>query len=301
MRIKHLLCVLGAMLSLTMHAVAQESATLRKIKESGIISIGFRDASIPFSYLDKQQRPIGYSIDLCYRIVDAIKTKMKLPGLEVMLRPVTPGNRISFVVNDIIDLECGSTTNNIERQRDVAFSVTTFVASGSLVSKKSSAIESLQDLKGMTVASTAGTTYMKALADANRMRRLEMRIISGRDHAESFHLVETDRAAAFVMDDVLLHGLVALARDPAAYAIHNVDLSAEPYGLVIRKNDPEFKKVVDEAIVDLFRSGDIQQIYRKWFLAPIPASKINLQLPMSPALRKAIAVPTDSGDPAEYR
>jgi glutamate/aspartate transport system substrate-binding protein len=301
MRIKHLLCVLGALLSLTTHAVAHESATLRKIKESGIISIGFRDASIPFSYLDKQQRPIGYSIDLCYRVVDAIKNKLKLPALEVMLRPVTPGNRISFITNDIIDLECGSTTNTIERQKDVAFSVTTFVASGSLVSKKTSAVQSLQELRGLTVASTAGTTYMKALAEANRTRRLEMRIISGRDHAESFLLVETDRAAAFVMDDVLLHGLVALARDPAAYAIYNVDLSVEPYALVVRKNDPEFKKIVDEAIVELFRSGEIQQIYRKWFLSPIPASKITLQLPMGPALKKAIAAPTDSGDPADYR
>lgn len=296
-----LLCVLAGTMALASQALAQESATLRKIKETGIISIGFRDASIPFSYLDKQQRPIGYSIDLCNRVVDAIKNKLKLPGLEVMLRPVTSANRTAFLVNDIIDLECGSTTNNIERQKDVAYSVTTFVASGSLVAKKSSALQSLQELKGMTVASTAGTTTIKALMDANRAHRLEMRIVYGKDHAESFHLVETDRAAAFVMDDVLLHGLVALARDPAAYAIYSTDLSVEPYGLLLRKNDPEFKKIVDEALIELFRSGEIHQIYRKWFLSPIAPTRITLQLPMSAALRKAIAAPTDSGDPAAYR
>ena len=294
-----MLLVLAGLIASTAHA--RESPTLRKIQETGVITVGFRDKSIPFSFLDKQQRPIGYSIDLCQRVVDAIRVKMKLPGLEVLMRPVTSANRISFVVNDIIDLECGSTTNTAERKKDVAFSVTTFVASGSLVSKRSRDIHSLQELRGHTVVSTAGTTYVKGLAESNRKLDLGMSIIAGKGHADSFQLVETDRAAAFAMDDVLLHGLVANTRNPAEYVIYNSELSVEPYGIVLRKDDPEFKRIVDEALSALFRSGDINNIYRKWFLSPIPPNKAELHLPMSNALRKAISFPTDSSDPAQYR
>lgn len=290
---RHLLFAFAALLSLATHGAAQESPTLRKIAETGVISIGFRDKSIPFSYLDKHQRPTGYSIELCYRIVDAIRTRLKEPGLEVMLRPVTSANRSAFMVNGIVDLECGSTTNTLERQREVAFSVTTFVAATSLVAKKTAGIDSLYALKGSTVVSTAGTTAIKALGETAHAQRLDLHIIPGRDHAEAFSMVEADRAVAFVMDDVLLHGLVAAAKDPGIYAIVATDLPVQPYGIVVRKNDPEFKKLVDEAIVALFKSGEVHQIYRKWF-AP-------LQLPMSPALKKAIAAPTDSGDPVAYR
>jgi len=290
---RHLLFAFAALLSLATHGSAQESPTLRKIAETGVISIGFRDKSIPFSYLDKHQRPTGYSIELCYRIVDAIRTRLKEPGLEVMLRPVTSANRSAFMVNGIVDLECGSTTNTLERQRELAFSVTTFVAATSLVAKKTAGIDSLHALKGSTVVSTAGTTAIKALGETAHAQRLDLHIIPGRDHAEAFSMVEADRAVAFVMDDVLLHGLVAAAKDPGIYAIVATDLPVQPYGIVVRKNDPEFKKLVDEAIVALFRSGEVHQIYRKWF-AP-------LQLPMSPALKKAIAAPTDSGDPIAYR
>jgi glutamate/aspartate transport system substrate-binding protein len=301
MRIERQLFVFAWALLLAFGAVAQESPTLRKISETGVISLGFRDNSLPFSYLDKQQRPIGYSIELCLLVVDAIKARLKLPGLEVMFRPVTSANRISFVVNDIVDLECGSTTNTLERQKEVAFSVTTFVASSSVVSKKSDPILSLKDLQRRTVVSTAGTTCIKTLAQANQAQRLDMRIISGMDHEESFRLLEFDRAAAFAMDDVLVHGLVARSRNPADYVIYNTELSLEPYGIVVRKNDPEFKKVVDAALIDLFKYGQIHQIYRKWFLTQIPPNKIKLQLPMSKGLKKAIAFPTDSADPADYR
>jgi glutamate/aspartate transport system substrate-binding protein len=282
-------------------AVAQQSPTLRKISETGVISLGFRDNSLPFSFLDKQQRPIGYSIDLCLQVVEAIKIKLKLPGLEIMFRPVTSANRLSFVVNDIVDLECGSTTNTLERQSEVAFSVTTFVASSSLVSKKSDPVSSLKDLQGRTVVSTAGTTCIRALATSNKTQRLNMRIVSGMDHEESFRFLEFDRAAAFAMDDVLVHGLVARTRNPGEYVIHNTDLSLEPYGIVVRKHDPEFKKVVDDALVDLFKFGEINQIYRKWFLSEIAPNKVLLQMPMSRGLKKAIAFPTDSPDPAAYR
>lgn len=301
MRMRKLLLLLFGMTALAGTAAAQESPTLRKIKETGVITLGFRDKSIPFSYLDKQQRPIGYSMDLCNLVVESLKLRLKLPALEVMLRPVTAANRVSFLVNDIIDLECGSTSNTIERQKDVAYSVTTFVASASLVSKKANNIQSLQQLRERTVVSTAGTTTIKALVDMNRVQGLDMRILAGKDHADSFLLVETDRAAAFAMDNGLLHGQVASAPNPADYVIVNTELAVEPYGIVLRKNDPEFKKIVDEAIIEVFRSGEIQQIYRKWFLAPIAPNRITLQLPMSNALKRVIAVPTDSGVPADYR
>jgi glutamate/aspartate transport system substrate-binding protein len=292
-RITELLFALAGVMSLAAPCAAQESPTLRKITETGVISIGFRDNSMPFSFLDKQQRPTGYSIELCYRVVDAIRARLKAPGLEVVLRPVTAASRTAFVVNDIIDLECGSTTNTLERQKELAFSVTTFVAAVSVVSKKNAQINALQDLKGLTVASTAGTTTIKALDDTNRAHGLGMHLITRKDHADAFALVETDRAAAFVMDDVLLYGLVAAAKDPGTYAIASSNLPLQPYGIVLRKNDPAFKKVVDDAIVDLFKSGEIVQIYRKWFQP--------MQLPMSPALKRVIAAPTDSGDPADYR
>ncbi len=292
-KLKPLLCALAGAWWLAAPCAAQESPTLRKIAETGVISLGFRDNSIPFSFLDKQQRPVGYSMDLCYRVVDAIRARLKAPGLEVVLRPVTAANRTAFVVNDIIDLECGSTTNTLERQKELAFSVTTFIASVSLVSKKTSHINGLQDLKGLTVALTAGTTTIQALEELNRAHGYGLRMITRKDHADAFALVEAGRAAAFVMDDVLLYGLVAAAKDPGAFAIASSNLPVQPYGIALRKNDPGFKKVVDDALVDLFKSGEIMQIYRKWFQP--------MQLPMSPALKRVIAAPTDSGDPATYR
>ncbi len=301
MGFKHLLIALVCSVLLASHGMAQESATLRKIKETGIVTVGFRDRSIPFSYLDRQQRPVGYSIDLCYRIVTAVKDRLNLQNLEVRLRPVTSANRISFVANGIVDLECGSTTNNAERQRDVAFTTTIFVATSSLLSKKTTDIQTLQALKGQTVATTAGTTYIKALAEVNRALGLDMQIVTGKDHADAFLLLETDRADVYVMDNVLLYGLVASAGRPADYVIHPSDLSVEPYGIMVRKNDPEFKRLADEAILNVFRSGDINQIYGKWFLSPIPSNGVTLQLPMGAALKRIIAAPTDSSNPADYR
>jgi glutamate/aspartate transport system substrate-binding protein len=281
-------------------ARAQDSATLRKIKETGVITIGFRDKSIPFSFLDKQQRPIGYSIELCERVAAAVKSRLKLPVLEIMYRPVTAANRMAFVANDIVDIECGSTSNTVERQKEVAFSITTFVSASSLMSRKANNYQSLAELKGRTVVSTAGTTTVRALQETSRAQDLDLRIIPAKDHADAFGMVESDRAAAFAMDEVLLMGLVATAARPGDFVVHKSDLPQEPYGMVLRKRDPEFKRVVDEALVELFRSGEIYQIYRKWFQTPLP-NRIDLQMPMSAALRRVISAPTDSGDPADYR
>ena len=294
--------LLAGLLALTAGgAGATESLTLKRIAETGIISIGFRDASVPFSYLDERQRPVGYTMDICMHIVDAVKRRLKLPDLTVKLTPVTSATRMPMLVNHAVDMECGSTTNTLERQETVAFLTTTFIATGRLLSKQSSRIDTLEDLRGRAVISTAGTTSMHNLVALNAARGLQMRILAGRDHAESFRLVDTDRAVAFAMDDVLLYSLAAMTRRPAAYHISSEALSIEPYGIVVRRNDPEFKRLGDEVILGLFGSGEIGRIYQRWFQSPIPPRQINLKLPMSAPLMKAIVQPTDSGDPAHYR
>jgi glutamate/aspartate transport system substrate-binding protein len=282
-------------------AAGTDSLTLKRIAETGIISIGFRDASVPFSYLDDRQRPVGYTMDICMHIVDAVKRRLKLPDLTVKLTPVTSATRMPMLVNHAVDMECGSTTNTLERQETVAFLTTTFIATGRLLSKQSSRIDTLEDLRGRAVISTAGTTSMHNLVALNAARGLQMRILAGRDHAESFRLVDTDRAVAFAMDDVLLYSLAAMTKRPATYHISTEALSIEPYGIVVRRNDPEFKRLGDEVILGLFGNGEIGRIYQRWFQSPIPPRQINLKLPMSAPLMKAIVQPTDSGDPAHYR
>jgi glutamate/aspartate transport system substrate-binding protein len=275
-------------------AAAQNSMTLKKVVETGVITLGFRVGSIPFSYLDEKQRPIGYSMDLCDVIVGAVKTRLNLKNLEVKYIPVTAANRMPLVGNDIVDLECGSTTNTVERQKKVSFTVTTFVAAGRLVSKKSSNIRTIEDLRGKAVVSSAGTTSVAVLAELNRSRDLGMRVLVAKDHNESFQMVDANRAAAFLMDDVILHGLVASTMHPQDYVISEEALSNEPYGIIVRKDDPEFKNIADNALINLFKSGEINRIYQKWFQSPIPPWQINLQMPMNDALKKAIANPGDA-------
>jgi glutamate/aspartate transport system substrate-binding protein len=295
-------CLLFALCALSAAgAGAQESATLRKIKATGVITLGYRDKSIPFSYLDRQLRPIGYSIELCERVAMAIKDRLKLPSLEIMYRSVTAANRMAFVANNIVDIECGSTSNTLERQKEVAFSITTFISHSSLLSRKANSFQSLAELKGRTVVSTAGTTTVKALQNSSRAQDLDLRIIAAKDHADAFAMVESGHAAAFAMDEVLLLGLAATAAQPGDYTVHRTDLSPEPYGLVLRQGDPEFKRVVDDAISELYRTGGIHHIYRKWFESPLPNSRVELHMPMSVALQRVVAAPTDSGDPADYR
>jgi glutamate/aspartate transport system substrate-binding protein len=281
-------------------AAAQEG-TLKKIKDSGSITIGHRDASIPFSYYDDKQQPVGYSIDLCKRIVEAVQKELKMPKIDVKYQLVTSANRIPLMANGTIDLECGSTTNNLERQKQVWFSITHFVTANRFVAKKSAKASALKDLKGKTVVSTAGTTNIKQATELNAEQKLGMNIISANGHAEAFQMVETGRAVAFVMDDILLYSLVAQARNPKDYEISKDALSVEPYGIMVRKDDAAFKKVVDAAMVDTYKSGAINAIYQKWFQKPVPPKNINLNLPMSAQLKKVVANPTDSGDPNAYK
>jgi glutamate/aspartate transport system substrate-binding protein len=282
-------------------AQAQESGTLKKIKDSGTINLGVRDSSIPFSYLDDKQSYQGYSIDLCMKAVSAIQKHLGMTQLNVKMNPVTSATRIPLMANGTVDLECGSTTNNLERQKQVAFAPTTFVSGNRLLAKKSANISSLNDLKGKTLVSTAGTTSMRQITALNTEKNLGLNILSAKDHAESFLMVETGRAVAFLMDDILLASLAATSKSPNDYAITKDALELEPYGIMMRRDDPAFKKVVDDAIIAVFKSGDINRIYAKWFQSPIPPKGVNLNWPMSDQLKKIIANPTDSGDPAAYK
>lgn len=275
------------------------SPTLEKIRETGVVVVGHRIGSIPFSYLDGTLKPIGYSMDLCQRVVDSLAVTLGRK-LQIKLVAVTPATRIPLVVNRTLDLECGVTTNTLERQKSVSFAVTTFVAEGRLLSKTASSIQSLADLRGKAVVSTASTTNMQMLNAANREQQLAMKILAGKDDAESFHMVETDRAVAYAMDDVLLRSLKVSSSRADDYVISREALSIEPYAIGLGQHDPEFKAKVDAALISLFKSGEVFKLYSRWFESPIAPKGINLQLPMSEALKRAIARPTDSGNPADY-
>lgn len=284
-------------------AQAEElTGTLKNIKETGAITLGFRDSSIPFSYLDDNQKPVGFAMDICTKVVEAVKKELKLDKLEVKLNPVTSATRIPLMANGTIDLECGSTTNNAERQKQVSFTNTHFLTASRYVSKKASNINSIDDLKGKSVVSTAGTTNIKQLSEANAARGLNITIIPAKDHAEAFLMVETDRAVAFVMDDILLASLVAGSKEPAAYVVSKDAFSKpEPYGIMLRRDDPAFKKVVDAATSALYTSGEAAKLYDKWFMQKIPPKGLNLNTPISAELKAEFAKPSDSPDPESYK
>ena len=282
-------------------ALAQDSPTLKKIKDSGTITIGHRDSSIPFSYYDDKQQVVGYAMDICMRVVDAIKAELKMPNLQVKLNPVTSATRIPLIANGTIDLECGSTTNNLDRQKQVGFTNTYFVTANRYVAKKSSNIKSLADLKGKTIVSTAGTTNLKWVTEENQKQNLGMSILTAKDHAEAFLMVETGRAVAFFMDDILLYSLVANSKSPADYAVGSEAYTVEPYGAMMPRDDAAFRKLVDDATAKLYKSGEMAALYDKWFLKPIPPKGIALNVPMSAELKKVLGSPTSSGDPAMYK
>ncbi len=275
---------------------AQElTGTLKKIKDTGVVKIGHRDASIPFSYLDDKQRPIGYGVDICMKIVDRIKTELKMPKLKVEFVPVTSQTRIPILTGGNIDMECGSTTNSVERQKQVDFAPTYFVTGTKIIVKKSSGIKGYDDLKGKTVVFTQGTTNERAMKAYNDEKKLGINFIPAKDHAESFLAVETGRAVAFPMDDILLYGLKANARNPNDYEVIGEFLSDDPYAIMMRRDDPAFKKVVDGAVTALYKSGEINKIYTKWFQSKIPPKGINLNFPMSDGLKEAIKNPNNTG------
>lgn len=277
-------------------AQAQElTGTLKKIKDTGAITIGHRESSIPFSYLDDKQKPIGYAMDLCMRVVDAVKTELKMPDLKVNLQPVTSSNRIPLLQNGTIDLECGSTTNSVTRQQQVSFGPTYFVINVTAAVKKSSNINSLADLAGKTVSTTSGTTAVPLLKTYEKTKNADVKEIYGKDHAEAFLLMVDDRVAAFVMDDILLAGQIANSRNPADFRIIPESLRQEPYSMMLRKDDPQFKTLVDKTVGGIMKSGEIEKIYAKWFTSPIPPKGINLNFPATAPLKEAFKNPNDKG------
>ncbi|MDC8786928.1 amino acid ABC transporter substrate-binding protein [Roseateles koreensis] len=281
--------------------VLSESLTLRKIHDAGLVVIGYRVALPPFSYLDAKLKPTGYSLDLCLLVVDAIKKRLDLPDIELKFLPVTSATRMPLVANGSVDLECGVTSNTIERQKTQAFSLTTFVAESRIMSKRSAPVHSLEDLRGKSVASTIATTSIQFLHQINQSRQLDMKILVGLDDRDSFRLLQTDRAVAYAMDDVLLRMAKITAPNPAEFVISDEAFSVEPYGIGLPHGDPVFKGLVDAVIFGLYQRGEIQAIYKKWFQSVIPSRGFNLNLGMSEAFKRVIQKPTDAADPAAYR
>ena len=266
-------------------APAEKIDTLKRIRERGTILIGVREASVPFSFLDAQKQPQGYSVDLCLKVADAIKQELKLPRLEIKFVPVSSANRIPALLDNKIDLECGSTTNTRDRQKQVAFAYTSFVAGIKMLAKTSSNINGIEDLRGKTVVVTKGTTSEKMMKQLNDERLLKLNIIEMADHNDSFKAVAEGTAVAFPMDDVLLYGLISKSAKPDDFAVVGKYLSVEPYAIMMRKDEPQLERVVNHALTELFQSGEIRRIYAKWF-----ATK-DLTVPLNSLLKEAFAVP----------
>ncbi len=285
-----LLAAVVATTSLATPTFAQElTGTLKKIKDAGSITIGHRETSIPFSYLDDKYQPIGYSMDLCMAIVEEVKKELAMPTLAVKYNPVTSQTRIPLMSNGTIDIECGSTTNNLTRQKQVAFAPITFVTGTKLLVKKSSKIKTYKDLKNKTVVVTQGTTNERVIKALSDKENLNIKFLNAKDHAESFLTVKSGRAAAFSMDDVLLYGLTAKDDKPKDFDVVGDYLSYDPYGIMFRKNDGDFAIVAARALANLMRSGDINKIYDKWFINKLPSGE-TIGMPMSPLLKAAFVL-----------
>ena len=269
------------------------TGTLKKIRDAGAISVGHRESSIPFSYYDDQNAVVGYSQDLVMLVAEAVKKKLNMPNLQVKLIPVTSQNRIPLVQNGTVDIESGSTTNNLERQQQVAFSDTIFIIGTRLLVKKDSGIQDFPDLKGKNVVVTAGTTSERLLREMNEKQGMQMNIISAKDHGESFLTLQSGRAVAFMLDDALLAGERAKARKPADWVIVGTAQSKEAYGMMMPKGDAQFKALVDETIAKAETSGDAEKLYQKWFKSPIPPKGLNLDLPLSDDMKELFKSPND--------
>nr|WP_233464361.1 amino acid ABC transporter substrate-binding protein [Comamonas odontotermitis] len=285
----------AAMVCAAAGAMAQSAPTLDKIKSTGAITLGYRESSFGFSYLDANLKPVGYSMDICYKILDAVKAKLGLTDLKVGYQAVTSGNRIPLVQNGTVDLECGSTTNLVERQKLVAFSPDIFRYNVRMLVKKDSGIKGIADLQGKAVATTTGTTSFRLLRQADKASNLEITNVPGKDHTDSFLLVQGGKAQAFVLDDILLAGQIANARDPQNYEIVGESLRTENQALMLRNDDPAFKKLVDDTVAGMMKSGEMEKLYNKWFMSPIAPKGININYPLNAETRDAFEHPTSKG------
>ena len=289
-----------AALSLTIldiHASWAASQTLDKIKEVGRIALGYREASIPFAYLGADNKPTGLSLDLCLAIADRIKSELKRPALEIEYVPVNASNRIPLLQNGTIDVECGSTTNTAERQKQVSFSIATYVASPRWLVSTASPVSELSGLEGQTIVVTQGSLNLAGVYKIIADQKLNAKIVQGKDHAESLLMLSTGRAAAWFEDDILIAGLVANASDPKTFRMLPATYAPTYYGLMIRRDDPEFKALVDAVIREKMVSGEFNKLYSKWFEQPIPPKGQSLMLPMSDAMKARVASPSDALTP----
>ena len=276
------LALAAAATALTLPAQAQ--TTLEKVKGSGTISVAYRESSIPFSYLDDKAQPVGFGVEICDRIVDEVKKATGRADLKVTRQSVTSANRIPLLVNGTIDIECGSTTNNSDRGKQVAFATNYFYTGTRFLVKADSGIKGMTDLNNKVVVSTTGTTNFRIMRNLITEQKLPIELIGAKDHSESALLVESSRAAAFAMDDILLYGLRASAQNPASLAVVGEAIQVEPYAIMVRREDPAFKALVDGVLAGLMKSGEFTKLYTRWFQSPIPPRGINLNAPMGKEL-----------------
>jgi len=293
---KKLLALLVAACLGTSAAHAEDlTGTLKKIKETGTVTLGYRDASLPFSYLNDAQQPIGYSIELCQKIVDQIKVKVGEPNLKTEYVSVVAATRTPLLINGTIDMECGVTTNTVERQKQIGFLLTSYVASAKYVVKKSAGINNVAELKGKSVVVITGGSGEWITKNLDREKGMDLKILNAKDGAEAFLMLETGRAVAYINDDVQLMATIAQSRSPDGYVLLPEPMSAEPYAIGISKNDPQFKTFADNVLRNLYSTGEVNTLYPKWFQQPIPPKNAVINLPMSDALKQAIANPNDTG------
>ena len=291
--VRQTLAVIAASALLWPAAQAQDGKpTLAKVAETGTMRVAYRESSVPFSYLDNG-KPIGFSYEMCERVVDAVKTRLKKPDLKVEYQAVTSQNRIPLLQNGTIDIECGSTTNNSVRGEQVQFAINHFYTGTRFLQKKGSGIKTFADLKGKSVSTTSGTTNFQVLRKFMQTNSVDINVLAAKDHADGFLIVESGRATAFAMDDILLYGLIANAKNPAEWEVQGEALQVEPYASMIRKGDPEFKKLVDDVIGGMMKSGDFEKLYKKWFQSPIPPRGANLNVPMSDELKENLKALSD--------
>ena len=285
---------LTAVLSIAATAAsAQVPPTLDKIKASGSMTVAYRESSIPFSYLGGDAQPTGFGWEICGKIVEQVKKATGRADLKVATQAVTSQNRIPLMTNGTIDIECGSTTNNSDRAKQVAFAINYFYTGTRLLVKADSPIKAMADLKGRKVVSTTGTTNFQVMRKLNADQNLGFELLGAKDHAESALLVQQGRADAFAMDDILLYGLRASSQNPAELAVVGEAVQVEPYAIMLRRDDPEFKRLVDATLTNLMKSGEFESLYKKWFQSPIPPKGINLGAPMSQELKDNLKALSD--------
>jgi glutamate/aspartate transport system substrate-binding protein len=280
-----------ALMMATIGVSAQE--TLKKVSDSNKITLAYREASVPFSYLAGPGKPVGMMVEVAEAIAAEVKKVTNKPNLEVAWQAVTSQNRIPLLSNGTVDLECGSTTNNSTRGKEVAFAINHFYTGTRLLVKKNSGIRNYADLKGKTIATTAGTTNLQVLRRYNQDKALDMNILTAKDHDESKLLVDSGRAVAFGMDDILLFGLKANDKNQADWDVVGESLQVEPYACMLRKDDPQFKQLVDGVIGGMMKDGRFEKLYAKWFTSPIPPNNVNLNLPMAPELKDNLKALSD--------